>query len=446
MSTIRKRNRLSSPHFYLRDKNAQGPTSIFLVYKFSSKLNNRLKYSIGEFIDPKFWNKDKERARLTAAHPEHNTLNERLDFILVKVAEIRAGNPNCNIATFKLKLDHILGKDSHVSNNAIPSFFDFIDSYINGEKNKTNATSTWAKYLTTFNHIKSYCADHNLDMLDYDDINYDFLSSFVDWSYSPPRNHSQNTVAKSIEVVTTFLKNAHNRTYTDTNGEKHPYHNNKIFFDQDFYVKRIDTSKHPLEFSELLQLYDFDLSQNPRLARVRDLFLVSAFSGLRFSDFSRLESQHIFQEDGQLFIRLFTLKGDRLKKDNEVVIPCIPELQSILNKYNFKVPADISNQKMNLYLKELGKLVGLNRKVLNKSSIAGKVVETEMPIYETITNHTGRYTFITVMINDFNISPDKMVKITGQSLKVLMQYEKGNKLKNAKKVGKSISSQRELKE
>ena len=139
---------------------------------------------------------------------------------------------------------------------------------------------------------------------------------------------------------------------------------------------------------------------------------------------------------------MFTNKGDSQKKDNEVVIPCIPELKAILTKYNFNIPAGISNQKMNAYLKELGKLVGLNRQILDKSSVGGTIVETYKPIWVTLVNHTGRYSFVNIMINEFGIRAEDLCKITGQSLKILLHYERGNKLENARKVGGFISEQR----
>lgn len=444
MPSIRIRNRISIPHFYLRDKNAAKKTLIFLFYKFNSKLESRLKYSIGEFVEPKYWNLKRERAKVTAAHPEYAELNSRLDDILGKVSEIKNKYPNIDIESFKTMLDIELGREVAKPENGPPTFFEFIDSYIKTEKGRVNSTLTWKKYQTIYNHLVQYCLDKNLKELNYEDIDISFFASFTDWCYSEPRNQSQNTVSKAFEVIKKFLKLSSKMYYEDEDGKKQPYHNNKIFLDDDFNVGRVDTSKHPLHFDEIMQLYNYDLSQNQRLDRVRDLFLVSCLSGLRFSDFSRLQPQHIFEDDGQLYIRMFTKKGDSQKKDNEVVIPCFPELKAILTKYNFNIPAGISNQKMNEYLKELGKLVGLNRQILDKSSVGGVIVETYKPIWETLVNHTGRYSFITVMINEFGIRPEELVKITGQSLKILMHYEKGNKSTNAKKVGAKITEVRSI--
>ncbi|MFZ1703102.1 MAG: site-specific integrase [Saprospiraceae bacterium] len=405
-------------------------------------MDSRLKYSIGEFVEPKYWNLKRERAKVTAAHPEYADLNNRLDDILGKVSEIKNKNPNIDIKSFKTKLDIELGREVDRPENGPPTFFEFIVSYINIEKGRVNSTLTWKKYHTIYNHLVQYCLDKNLNELNYEDIDISFLASFTDWCYSEPRNQSQNTVSKAFEVIKKFLKLSSKMYFEDEEGKKHPYHNNQIFLDDEFNVGRVDTSKHPLHFDEIMQLYNYDLSQNQRLDRIRDLFLVSCLSGLRFSDFSRLQPQHIFEDDGQLYIRMFTKKGDSQKKDNEVVIHCIPELKAILTKYNFNIPAGISNQKMNAYLKELGKLVGLNRQILDKSSVGGSIVETNKPIWETIVNHTGRYSFVNIMINEFGIRAEDLCKITGQSLKILLHYERGNKLENARKVGGFISEQR----
>ncbi len=44
---------------------------------------------------------------------------------------------------------------------------------------------------------------------------------------------------------------------------------------------------------ELIQLLALDLNQNKRLERVRDLFIVGCYTGLRFSDLTNLRPEHI---------------------------------------------------------------------------------------------------------------------------------------------------------
>ena len=86
-----------------------------------------------------------------------------------------------------------------------------------------------------------------------------------------------------------------------------------------------------------------DLSGNPSLDRVRDLFLVGCYTGLRFSDFSRLTPKNI--ADG--FIEI-----EQSKTGDSVVIPVHSVIKKIIKKYN-GLPPTISNQKFNTYLKDI---------------------------------------------------------------------------------------------
>ena len=127
------------------------------------------------------------------------------------------------------------------------------------------------------------------------------------------------------------------------------FHSNDAF--ETFKIAKEKTTKIALSFGELEKLFSLDLSGNQRLERVRDLFLIGAFSGLRFSDFSRLRPEHIAKVEGEKMIAITTQKTGE-----QVFIPLFPILEILLEKYDFAVPT-ISGQKMNDYLKELGQVI-----------------------------------------------------------------------------------------
>jgi hypothetical protein len=61
-------------------------------------------------------------------------------------------------------------------------------------------------------------------------------------------------------------------------------------------VIREKTENIYLNDSELLALYNLDLSNSKRLDNVRDLFLIGCYTGLRFSDFSVLSKKNITED------------------------------------------------------------------------------------------------------------------------------------------------------
>ena len=61
------------------------------------------------------------------------------------------------------------------------------------------------------------------------------------------------------------------------------------------------------------------------------------------------------------------------------------------------MPDIISNQKFNDYIKEVGKLAGINDNEVITKTIGGKLTSESLPKNELISSHTGRRSFCTNM-------------------------------------------------
>ncbi len=425
-----KRKRISRPHFNIKSVQDQKIRLIYLYFNYSSTLP-RLKYSTGLSVNIKYWDKKRGRVKESTELRDWQEINDNLDQIAQKAKEIVTANPSIDHSKFKSLLDGFLSIRVDQSIKLYPSFFEFIEDYIKAEKSKPNAKITWKKYLTFLNLLKSYCKDNDLKEMAYEDIDWKFRKDFEVWCYKPPRAHSQNSLEKNINILTYFMRRSYERTYTNAEGKKVKYHDNTIPFEKSFAGHRVKTSRHPLTFEELNILLRFnDLPDH--LIEVKDLFLMSAFGGgYRFSDYVKIRKENIFMQDNVELLRLFITKGDTKTKDNEVVIPVFPEFKILLNKYDYQIPISKSSQKSNEQLKELCKRVGLTREVPVQESIGGKMVHSVKQIWELVTNHTARFSFITNALNHYGMTAFEVSKITGQSLQVLLNYEHGDKTKNA---------------
>ena len=98
--------------------------------------------------------------------------------------------------------------------------------------------------------------------------------------------------------------------------------------------------------------------------------------------------------DGQYFIH-----DSRRKTGITYTAVILPEGVEILKKYNFKLPM-ISNQKMNLYLKTIQNLIGLQK-----------------PLY----THIARHTYATRCLNK-GIRLEVVAKMLGHSTTKLTQH------------------------
>jgi integrase len=72
-------------------------------------------------------------------------------------------------------------------------------------------------------------------------------------------------------------------------------------------------------------MQNLDLSKQPRYERVRDMFVIGCYTGLRFSDLCNIKPHDI--ENGMIDII-------QIKTGNQVFIPMANDVVNILAKYN----------------------------------------------------------------------------------------------------------------
>jgi integrase len=171
-----------------------------------------------------------------------------------------------------------------------------------------------------------------------------------------------------------------------------------------------------LSWDELMILYNFKVPKEKQyLNRVRDVLCFCSFTGLRYSDAFNLSKADVQKER----ISVITQK---------TVAPLYIELNdystNLLKKYESlpikKALPVISNQKMNVYLKELGKLSGLTTPTKIVHFKNNKRYEEIHPKYAVLTTHCGRRTFIVLALT-LGIPIAVIMKWTGHKSYVSMK-------------------------
>jgi integrase len=392
--------------FNLFDKKAES-TYIFAYFVYRG---HRLKYSSGEKCRTAFWDAKRQRLHLDKRHPEHTDINLNLNKLEMTILDIYRDFSNGDIQTddFRNEIGYRLGYVPRPETiieqaKAAQPLFVFIERYIEGKKGQPRGT--WKILLAVFSLLKTYAKERERTP-NYEDINVMFFNDFKNWLFAPPREHSINYAAKVFAVLRQFMRAAQDENL----------HTNTSYLDKKFKITKIKTSKFVLAFSELEALHNMNLEDNPRLERVRDLFLIGAYTGLRFSDFTRITANHIEETEGKTIINITTQKTGAM-----VSIPLLPIPLALLKKYNFRAPA-ISNQKMNDYLKELGQLAGMTEKMIVTGSKAGKRQDTNLQKWERLTTHVARRSFATNFYRD-GVPAVVLMQITGHTTQQqFMQY------------------------
>ena len=100
----------------------------------------------------------------------------------------------------------------------------------------------------------------------------------------------------------------------------------------------------------------------PRLEKVKDIFLFSCYTGYAPVDASNLDSSNMASDSsGNLWIM-----ARRAKTDIRANVPVLAPVLKIIRKYEGRqhgLLPSISNQKMNAYLKEIGDVCGISKKL-----------------------------------------------------------------------------------
>ncbi len=413
---------MSTVRFNLKDTNDQNKeTLIYLIFRYSGK---RLKYSTGQKIKPKFWNENQQRSKSTKQFPqapelnalldklEHTTLSTHRKFVndgqLPSYEDLRTA---LNVATFRTVED----KEEKASTTLMQFYEQLIQER---EASPQFTKGTIKNYRTAYNHLATYQKKKRIT-LDFDSIDLDFFNSFTNYLYSPPRKYSTNYVSKLTRNLKTILQEATERGINT----------NLKFKSKKFRVSSEEAKNIYLTKEELQALYQLDLSKNLRLEKVRDLFLVGCYSGLRFSDFTQIKPEHLRMINEVQVIDIFTQKTKE-----PVTIPVHPIVDQVFKKYNDGtnvLPKPLSNQKMNQYLKELGALAQINEEIIDSKSVGGQRVEEKKLKYEMISTHTARRSFATNAFKS-GIPSISIMKITGHKTQAsFMKYIKINNEENA---------------
>lgn len=274
--------------FALKEPKSKSETLIYLFYRLP-KHSKRVVFSTQEYCHPRFWDSKTRRVKNSIAFQKGRGINRVLNnYALMAENLFMEYKGDIDVEEFKVELEFRSGRrDRIVADEDKPmTLYRYVHEYIAAEREKPNSEyGTWKKYLTVFNHLKSYGKAIKKE-IDFDDIDWKFKDEFQNWLYDEPRSHSANNVSKIFEVLKKFLK----LSFRD----KH--HTNTIFQESDFGVKRVKVrTKIRLTPEEVDKVMETDFSDSPHLERVRDMFIAACYSGLRISDWKNITKKSHYQ-------------------------------------------------------------------------------------------------------------------------------------------------------
>jgi integrase len=314
------------------------------------------------------------------------------------------------------------------------TFHGFVTVFLKENKTRTNpntgkiiSKAVMQEHERTYQQIKEFEEKRNKGIrLNFEDITLKFYTDFT--NFLQDKGYTVNTIGHKFQTLKAWLNDA-----TEKN-----INTNFQYRSKKFKIVSEESQNVYLSENELMQMYNFnDMSDS--LIRVRDLFLIGAYTGLRFSDFTSITADNI--KDGKLYI-------EQQKTGKPVTIWLRPIFWEIWNKYDGQLPKVISNTKFNKYLKKACKLAGIDGNEEKKITKGGVRLTDTYKKYELVTSHTARRSFATNLYLDgvpsltimeitghkTETSFKKYIKVSGEQHAGLMQThfeKKENELKTS---------------
>jgi integrase len=418
--------------YYLKDKRAERKTSIRASVCFQG---NRLVFSVGESYSPLCWDYEKGMPKKIKGDERFAALTSKLKELELKIHKSYIELSQHGLLPVKPKKllakifdaptkDKLIKKD-----RPILTLAQFIHIFIRDCETGKRLTNKRLKmeydtiktFITTKNHFQNFEESYKKPIY-LKDFNQSVHDDFIEY-LEIELDHSRNSSSKHITNIRQVLLYA-------IKLNEYP----KIsFYDIKFETGREDSDNIYLSDEELklwINLNDFNsqLEEN-----VRDLFILGAYTGLRFSNYVSLDLGLI--NDG--YIEVINIKTN-IKN----IIPILPEVEKIITKYNSKLPIAPTNQEFNRTLKDIAQRIPELHRPFEKRITKGREKQIIRKMkWEMVMTHTARRSFCTNMYLKGVPVPTIMAISGHRTEKNFYKYIKADGMEHARMMKKMLNGE-----
>ena len=279
------------------------------------------------YVRPEQWDKKRQ---IICNHPNADALNSMLYEFVIKLEGIELGLWKRGISPTLAQVRDAI----RAGNSPDINFSCFCEKAI---QSSTRTESTKSNLLTTIKLLEEFKSRYC-----WDDLNYSFVKEFENWLKL--RGAVTNTAAKHLRNLRTLINEAIAAGYIPI--DKNPFKSYKI-----------QHEKIPHRFlspSELLKMEN--VKAKGKLAHIKDAFLFCCYTGLRYSDFTRMSDSNITKDNGVTWLKLCTQKTNQYLKIPISLLFDGKAIEVLSHYSTIKRFAHIGcNSDANKYLRELQK-------------------------------------------------------------------------------------------
>ena len=321
--------------------------------------------STGIKVSPNNWDKNKsEVKKINSNWFEYNTLLEKNVSLINRYfieSDLERTVPDVN------QIKELLGKKVQKRNDL---FFAFCRDEVSRRNDIANDTSN--RHLAKLNYLEEWTGGE----LEFRKVNLRFIEDLE--LYLTKQNLVKNTRAKYHAVLKTYIRRAINKKLMKY--EENPYNA--------FKIRKEEAHRERLTEMELITIENLIIKDNIHLEVIKDKFLFSCYSGLRFSDYQNIDKSNFnFVSEKEVYLTFKMLK------------------------------VGTSINRMPLHRLFKGKAIDIIRKYITNEYSTGKLFPTHSEGYynrslkkiallakitKTVTSHVGRHTFGSLLAEKTN--------------------------------------------
>lgn len=336
----------------------KGHSYIFLIYHCSA--DDRLKMSMGQKISPSLW--DSKKQKVKPLHPNSTGINTLMSEIILFIDRTRNEYKikGERLTSGALKL--LVKKRLYGHNDSL--FKDYALRWLTDKGLKKDTAKGYRNAIQVISK--------KWPSLTFDQIDRKWRADFMKQMSSNKANYTHAVLKKFKECMqAAYLDGVHKNQYHLSSGFLPP-------------TEKVDTRY--LSMDQINTIYDMMPQMQDVYKNAAIIFLIGCLSGQRHQTYRLINKDMILMTAGTRMISMLTEKNNQ-----RVSIPVSDKLESLLNmKYH-----DISQQKLNVYIKEVCRMACVD-------------------FYKDISSHTARRSFATNAILA-GIDMSLIMKITGHT-------------------------------
>jgi len=372
--------------FYIKSdkEDKDGLVPIYMRLTIDGK---KAEYSVARKIDPDRWN---HHGYVKGNKEDAKKINSYLDILRSKIYDYQRDMIHNNeLVTATAIVNRLKGR-SQVKKTILETFR--VHNQLLRERTGIDfAPATLKRYDTTLKHIEEYISyQYGVNDLYLSQMDYSFITNLEHY-FKTIRGCNHNTTMKYIKNFKKVVLMAVAKNWLT----RDPF--------MEFKTKIKDVKRTYLTEEEL------EIIENKKIAikhleRVRDIFVFCCYTGLSWVDVANLTYDKIVIGIN----KRKWISNERLKTGIHYDIPLFKKALEIMDKYadhperqdtNLIFPV-ASNQKINVYLKELATICGISKNLTfhaARHTFATIALSNDMPI-ETVSSLLGHKSLRTTQI------------------------------------------------